>query len=428
MARTAMDQANRPRVFVSSTIRDFADLRSALKYWLEETGADVRMSEYVDFQREPDDATFDSCFKAIAECDYFILLVGGIRGSDFNDGTSVTQQEYRVAAQLAQKGRIKPVIFIRKDVMTALSERRSLIDAGLSKDKISATASRVLTDPEFVQAFVEEIKQTEYEREGIEGRAGAFWYYQFGTFREIVDALCVNLHLTISVRRQALLANLGHELEKNLTVLTERISSGAIIPVGFQLNALRESIRLDTSSEHLTLTDAQGTRLVFFQIAAWTVLENLRTVALRDAILSGEFLVYEQSGAMLRASHVQELMQDLLSRVERLQQLHIHNMSGFTPVHNLHLQAHTNITEAHKRKQPDVSVPTIYLAYLFLQSSLMEDITNLSLAVLKYIYDPTALIQHVQLNEISPYEGESEKIELGKPTPDEIQQWVSTQP
>ena len=29
---------NRPRVFISSTIYDFKDLRSALKYWLEEMG------------------------------------------------------------------------------------------------------------------------------------------------------------------------------------------------------------------------------------------------------------------------------------------------------------------------------------------------------------------------------------------------------
>jgi hypothetical protein len=33
--------AQRPKVFISSTIYVFRDLRSALKYWLEELGYDV---------------------------------------------------------------------------------------------------------------------------------------------------------------------------------------------------------------------------------------------------------------------------------------------------------------------------------------------------------------------------------------------------
>ena len=50
-----MQQAtNKPRVFVSSTIYDFKDLRSALKFWLEELGLEVLMSEFNDFFRQPE--------------------------------------------------------------------------------------------------------------------------------------------------------------------------------------------------------------------------------------------------------------------------------------------------------------------------------------------------------------------------------------
>ncbi len=59
----------RPRVFVSSTIRDLEDLRDALKFWLEEMGFEVQMSEHNDFERRPEVTTFEACFEAIWESD-----------------------------------------------------------------------------------------------------------------------------------------------------------------------------------------------------------------------------------------------------------------------------------------------------------------------------------------------------------------------
>ena len=40
---------NKPKIFISSTIYDFQDLRSALKYWFKEYGYEARLSEYNDF-------------------------------------------------------------------------------------------------------------------------------------------------------------------------------------------------------------------------------------------------------------------------------------------------------------------------------------------------------------------------------------------
>lgn len=44
---------NKPVVFISSTIYDFRDLRSALKFWLEEFGYEVMASEWNDFPQIP---------------------------------------------------------------------------------------------------------------------------------------------------------------------------------------------------------------------------------------------------------------------------------------------------------------------------------------------------------------------------------------
>ena len=71
---------NRPKIFVSSTIYDFQDLRSALKYWLQEYGYETQLSEYNDFQKDLTLNSYDACLKSIENCDYFILLIGGRRG------------------------------------------------------------------------------------------------------------------------------------------------------------------------------------------------------------------------------------------------------------------------------------------------------------------------------------------------------------
>ena len=117
----------RPRVFVSSTIYDFRDLRSALKWWLEQMGCEVRMSEFTDFARPPEQGAFNSCFAAIQDSHFYVLLIGGRRGSwyDKDNLVSVTRQEFRVAAELARQGKLVPVVFLRKEVVAALRDWRS---------------------------------------------------------------------------------------------------------------------------------------------------------------------------------------------------------------------------------------------------------------------------------------------------------------
>jgi len=73
--------AERPKIFVSSTIYDFRDLRTALKFWLEELGFEVYLSEQNDFPVQSDLNSYETCIQAINDCDYFILLVGGRVGN-----------------------------------------------------------------------------------------------------------------------------------------------------------------------------------------------------------------------------------------------------------------------------------------------------------------------------------------------------------
>jgi len=89
--------SNQPSVFISSTVKEFRDLRSAIAFTFQEQGFIVYQSEAVNFDIKGDRTAFDECFENINKCDYYILLVGNTTGSLFEKGISITRQEYRVA-------------------------------------------------------------------------------------------------------------------------------------------------------------------------------------------------------------------------------------------------------------------------------------------------------------------------------------------
>lgn len=66
----------RPSFFISSTIYDFRDLRSAIKYYLEQQGCTVFASEYTNFPKQLEKNTYEACLETIVKADYFILLIG----------------------------------------------------------------------------------------------------------------------------------------------------------------------------------------------------------------------------------------------------------------------------------------------------------------------------------------------------------------
>ena len=111
---------SRPIAFVSSTIRDFSDLRSALKFWLEEMGYEVLMSEHNDFEKKLTKDSYTACLESIDIADYFILLIGARSGGWFDkkQKVTITQAEYRRAyARFKATGRPTIVNFVRRAVL-----------------------------------------------------------------------------------------------------------------------------------------------------------------------------------------------------------------------------------------------------------------------------------------------------------------------
>lgn len=103
---------DKPIIFISSTIYDFADLRSSMKYWLDEMGFATQLSEYNDFIKDTTQNSYDACIDAVRQCDYFVLLIGSRRGGMYpGENISITRKEYRTAYQLAKEGKIKKLLY-----------------------------------------------------------------------------------------------------------------------------------------------------------------------------------------------------------------------------------------------------------------------------------------------------------------------------
>jgi hypothetical protein len=406
--------ANRPRVFVSSTINDFRDLRPSLKYWLEELGLEVRMSEFNDFQRAPDEGTFESCFHAIADCHYYVLLVGGRRGSLYRDGVSVTQQEYRVAADLARQGRLSPLIFVRDDVMTALGEREALqcdVSAG-----IDDTESRALENPIFIKTFIDEIKSTESGRRGTDP-TGTMWIYRFDDFRDIVEALRVGLRLQASVPRQALLANVRWEVEENIAALCSK--RGDLLVCGHVwLNSLRHDLDLQSSdfAHPIPLTPNQAQRVDLFLVLGMPHESRLRVSALKDGIASGQFLAYQGDTGRLVPGPELEAMYKLLMEIERYQSM----LAALRPELP---QLFVELGSA-KAERRTAYIVGHHLGFLFALHDAEENVLRLSATLLAYIADPRAGVHMPTLNPTTPFREQVEELQAEQATHEDVTRWL----
>lgn len=406
---------NRPRVFVSSTIHDFRDLRSALKYWLEELGLDVRMSEFNDFTRQPEQGTFASCFAAIADCHYYVLLVGGRMGTEYRDGVSVTQQEYRVAAELARLGRIAPVVLVRGDVLTALGERKASRTADADPGAIDIRKSRVLEHPSFVERFLEEIRQTEFGREGADP-SGGIWIYRFDDFRDIADALRNTLRLFGSVPRQTLLANLGWELKENVTVLCGKHGLLPFCGHGW-LSALRRDLGLgpEDFARPVRLEQDQARRLELFLMLGAPDEQRLRTSALADAISAREFLVYQQGDGRLGSSPELEGMYILLGEVERYR-------AGRGWLRTRQTELFTMLGMA-RQEQRFIDVIGHELGLIFLLHDAMQNILRMINALLDHIDDPEQGFRMPALVSTTPFGESIERIRAEHATHEDVDRW-----
>jgi hypothetical protein len=378
-------------------------------------GCEVLTSETPDFLRQADQGAFESCFEALKQCQYYVLLVGGRRGSWFDKaaGISVTQQEFRIALPLAAAGQLHIIVIIREEVQTALRERRRILEAAGPARLPVEPPSAILDDPAFIQQFVNEIDSTALRED-----TGPLWRYSFSTFEQIVDALRVNLHLRRPLRRQALLANLRWELLHNLSELIENYR-GLPQPIHDSIGAVRAKIRLtaDHLGKTVTLDRDQAVRVGMYWIGATTAANRLISTALEDAIRSGEFLNYDHAARGLRPTPEYEAMQKLRSSID---QYRVRSQSFGD-----HAAAMDVFAQSVRRRLSIVKIEANDLGYLYGLHDVSDDITRLSLSLLRFAIDQAQPFSPPHLSPISPYDDQIKLLESHRSTYEMIEGWAS---
>jgi hypothetical protein len=419
----------KPRIFISSTINDFRDLRSALKYWLDGLGYEVMLSEYNDFERPLDKDTFNACIESVQRADYYVLLIGSRVGA-FYDATariSVTRMEYRTAYELARRGKIKILVFVRKDLWTVRNDRQALKEF-LTKDykltheikdsdihTIVNHRSNIANDLEVTFSFLDEVSKNEEMKEAAAGK-GAFpianWIYPFSTFQDIIEALYGAFKISRSLAGIALRKNLRRELLSNLVYLTEK-HDGKITAHCDWAAPARECVQGNWQAA--TNMPARYLRwLVMFAVTSklghW-----LTTQFIDQALLSGEFLEYDPSLHLFKDSAASNVLFQLRENVGRLK-----SQSQFSSDATL---SFVGKYEDIAKEEKDVYVNNIDLLAPLGDANTQQNIVTLSAALIR-ILDGNYELGSLKLYPSSPLPSEAERMRAGTATIEEIADWI----
>ena len=164
---------NRTKIFISSTCYDLDQVRANLKEELENIGHEPILSEYKEFPVLTEFDTIENCKRNVKEnCDLFILVLGGKRGSlDVNSHKPIVNIEFETALVSSKE----IFIFINKKVLDyyTLWKTNPNIDF------------KPYVDSNLVFEFIDRIK------------AKQLWIFDFERAGDIIDKLKIQLSVLL---------------------------------------------------------------------------------------------------------------------------------------------------------------------------------------------------------------------------------------
>lgn len=422
-----------PRIFVSSTIYDFRDLRSALKYYLEALGFEVLLSEHNDFTKELDLNSFDACLKSIEQVDYYILFVGSRVGGyyDATQKVSITQQEYRTAYSLAKERKVKLLLFVREELWEIREDRKALqrylaesysktheISDGDIKD-IANHKSNLVNDAEFLFSFIGEVSRRDEMAEATESGEKlppANCIHTFNTFRDVVDALRAEFRFGDDLSKVALVENLKHELLVNLLLMSLKTKDGTVVFEHNFAEPAREFYKggFDDTSMIPSRCLADMTLFFIFGVGRPT---NMGVQFIDYALTTGQFLEYDKESYSYKAGSIHEGLLKLKSNIESLK--------GCVELFKAEQMALIKKYREYPRSEVMVSVVNQELYVPFALFDCLADIKNISIALLKELRGETGCLDRVPPRLISPLKETAEAIRRENPTLKEMETFVA---
>lgn len=422
--------STKPKVFISSTIYDFADTRSALKYWLEELGYEVYASEFNAFPKDFNDNSYNACLEALRQSDYFILLIGGRAGGWHNEEskTTITMQEYRCAYELAKQGTLKIATFVRSKVWDAREDRTALKRV-LAKEyasehnltpedieKIAYHRSKVISDADVIFNFLDEVARNTEMKDAIKGQGAlplANWIHQFSSFRDIIDALKGTFIKTQGMRRVILGENLRLEILDHLrTAFLFRFNENdPINPLYYLCGMARTRFSgNEDGTSYYQKKDLSSANL-FFVFSS--VILDLHTNALDKAIDSGEFLEFDITTNKYKASAFHKALRTYRNELSRAKFIH----ESFSPELFVIFRDYGNSNE-------EVRFPNEQLGPLFALYDRHWNLLALSTYILKTL-DRTPH-PYPNLRPRTPFTDQVDGIEKTTLSDEEILGWINT--
>lgn len=401
----------RPTFFLSSTIYDFRDLRSALKFSLEERGCTVFASEFNDFRVALDKHSYDACLSNVEQSDYFILLVGGRVGGWFDKAQriSITQQEYRTAYDLHKAGKLKILAFVRTEVWQAREDRkaleRHLAEMDLEdreREVISAYPSKFFNDAAFISDFISEIGRNAETTDAV-SKGGTLptgnWIHTFSNFRDIQDVLSPLAFSGRTADEAAYSNALQHELLALLARFLVKIKGEPFDVGGFLERHLASApIRLADREAETINVDAEAWQ-TFSSLMLHALGRHPNLLVIQDALTSPLFMAYNPSTGSYEQSSAYLGLAKLIDEVRR------YNDAATSETLSLIYE----YSPKRIGRPADIDLPVLKLAGLYNLAQRWMNIVALSRALVLHLAGRAYV--EPQLQPFSPIQGMSERIE-----------------
>lgn len=293
-----------PKVFISSTVYDFRDLRSAIAYNLRSQGLTVHVSEVADFPVSGDKSAIDECLANVGSSDFYVLLIGERTGYLLEDGVSATRKEYQAAKKkFLETGRPRLLLYIRHEVKTAC-------ESGEEALKIL----QHVDDSTHLLSFVEEVKHP-----GSDDIPN--FLTPFRDFSDVMDSLSGRLNMGKSVEDTLVRHSLVSELAWNLASMSTRLGHGAY-PLHGAMNRIAREITLNVNdSDEFMEISVKSQKQLILAMPGVVSGNSLRTTVTEDVLSRGIFLEFDPVTVRFKESAIHEELQRSLNFIVELRRL-----------------------------------------------------------------------------------------------------------
>lgn len=419
----------RPTFFLSSTIYDFRDLRSALKFHLEEQGCKVLASEFNDFDKPLDVHSYEACLRTIHSADYFVLLIGSRVGGWYDEPNriSITLREYREAYQLQAGGKLKLLNFVRSEIWQLKETRHELMKYlestpldGSTRKAISSHPSKFADDAEFLCAFINEVAKNQETKLAVQGKGVAptgNWIHVFSNFRDVIEVLHGQVFSSIPVEDMTARRLLRRELRDFVgQCLVKFESDGDVYSPRFFIDRFHEENPITLKGKKEEFTSVSTKRWDAIATFAMHLLaRQLHPVVLPQVLSSATFLEFDLASNSYKETLIYEALLKLQDEIRRF------TYSNTTE--NLSV-IFKHSPRARPTQADRIQIETVALAGLLHLLDRWSNILDLSTSILRHL-DGESFEMPI-LRPDTPVQGMQQMLDAEKPTDQDVNRFLAS--